>query len=285
MTMMACSWNVDPGDPRAPTQEVWDRMSPEERAYVIASLPSEFPLSAVPEGDPHFEAKVGARDALRGYFDRIGRRVYLACELPVYYPGERMFAPDVIAVLDVERKQRMSFVVAAEGKGIDLAIEVHVAGDRRKDLERNKARYARLGIREYFIFDRGRLHLTGYRKDDNSPVYRPIVPQGGLYASQILGLELGVKDERIRFFHGTAQVPEAEELVTQLRQMMEQVEAHRAEEERQREQIERRLEEETRLREEETRLREEETRLRGEAERKLAEALAEIDHLRRERSS
>ena len=83
--------------------------------------------------------------------------MYLACELPVYYPGERMFAPDVIAVMDVEPHSRMRWVVSAEGKGLDFALEVHVAGERRKDLERNVERFARLGIREYFLFDRGRL--------------------------------------------------------------------------------------------------------------------------------
>ena len=48
---------VDPNDPRAPSQSVWDRMSDAERARVVESLPSEFPVreSAPPEGDPHRE--------------------------------------------------------------------------------------------------------------------------------------------------------------------------------------------------------------------------------------
>jgi hypothetical protein len=32
---------VDPEDPRAPSQEVWDALSPREREQVVDSLPSE----------------------------------------------------------------------------------------------------------------------------------------------------------------------------------------------------------------------------------------------------
>jgi nucleotide-binding universal stress UspA family protein len=32
---------VDPDDPRAPSQEVWDRLTEDERAQVLASLPSK----------------------------------------------------------------------------------------------------------------------------------------------------------------------------------------------------------------------------------------------------
>ncbi len=35
---------VDPDDPRAPSAEIWELLTPEERAEVVESLPSEFPL-------------------------------------------------------------------------------------------------------------------------------------------------------------------------------------------------------------------------------------------------
>jgi hypothetical protein len=51
-------YQIDPADPRAPSQEVWDRMSPEERARVVAMLPSEDkPAHLAPEGDVHRKAK------------------------------------------------------------------------------------------------------------------------------------------------------------------------------------------------------------------------------------
>ncbi len=272
MTSTMPAYRVDPEDPRAPSQEEWERMTPEERTRIINSLPSEFPPSegAPPEGDLHFEAKMRAREALGGFFSRIGRKVYLACELPVYYPGEPMFAPDVMAVVDVEPHSRMRWVVSAEGKGLDLALEVHVAGDRRKDLERNVERFARLGIREYFLFDRGRLRLSGWRLEEGKRVYRPILPQHGFYTSEVLGLELQLQGERLRFYLGRAPLPEAEEMIVTLEQMVEEAEEHRAEEARLRADLEQQLAEEARRREE--------------AERKLAEALAELERLRHGRS-
>ena len=60
-------------------------------------------------------------------------RVYLSSELAVFYPGEARVVPDVFAVLDVENHPRMKWVVDDEKKGIDFVLEVHVAGDARKD--------------------------------------------------------------------------------------------------------------------------------------------------------
>ena len=41
-----------------------------------------------------------------------GRSCDLSSELAVYYPGEKRFVPDVLAVLDVEPHDRMKWVVA-----------------------------------------------------------------------------------------------------------------------------------------------------------------------------
>lgn len=254
-------------------------MTAEERQRVVESLPSEFPPNEAspPEGDRHFNAKMNTRKTLGRFYERLGRRMYLACELPVYYPGERMFAPDIMAVQDVERHDRERWVTADEGKGLDLALEIYVSGNRRKDHEANVARYAKLGIAEYFIFDRGRLRLTGYRLPAaGGGRYEPILPQHGHYESRVLGLELALEDEKLRFYCGDAPVPEAEELIGKLETMLDGLELRLA-------QAEERASEETRLREEETRLREEEARLRAEAERRLAEALRELERLKRER--
>ncbi len=280
--MSSHPYRVNPDDPRAPPQEVWDQLSPEEQARIVDSLPSEFPVSEAnpPEGDPHYEAKSRTREVLGSFFSRIGRKVYLACELPVYYPGETMFAPDVIAVVDVEPHSRMRWMVSAEGKGVDLALEIHVAGERRKDLERNVERYARLGIREYFVFDRGRLRLSGWRLEEGRRTYRPILPQHGLYPSEVLGLDLQVDDERLRFYVGGAALPEAPEMIARLEHMVERVEASRAELEQQLVEEARMRAEEARMRAEEARLRAEEAQRREDAERRLAEALAELERLR-----
>ncbi|MBN1612570.1 MAG: Uma2 family endonuclease [Polyangiaceae bacterium] len=269
-------WFVDPADPRAPPQELWDRLSQAERERIVESLPSEFPIdeASPPEGDRHFNAKMNARKTLGRFFERTGRRVYLACELPVYYPDESMFAPDVMAVTDVSCHERDRWAVSAEGKGLDFALEIHVSGSRRKDHEQNVLRYSRLAITEYFLFDRGRSRLIGYRlTTPESRRYEPILPQRGRYASRVLGLELSLEDHQLRFYVGDAPVPESDELISKLEGMLNHLELKLAE-------AEQRAEEETRRREEETRRREEETRRREQAERQLAEALAEVERLK-----
>lgn len=73
------------GAPMAPTQTEWDALGPEEREAVLVALPGEVTDAemAPPEGDLHFRAKACALDALRGFFTRQRRRVYLAAELTV----------------------------------------------------------------------------------------------------------------------------------------------------------------------------------------------------------
>jgi len=234
-------WALDPLDPRAPSIEIWDKMSADERAHVCASLPSEVPRTAPPEGDRHRLPKTRAIEALDEFFRRTGRSVYLSSELPVYYPSEGMFAPDVIAVLDVEPHERDRWVVAHEGKGIDLAIEVTLGGDAKKDLEHNVERYARLGIPEYFVLDARSMRLSGYRLD--GPRYQPIMPQAGRWASRVLGLDFALEGGRIRFFHGSAPLLEAAELVGRLETMMDDLVRRKEEAERGKEEAERAKEE------------------------------------------
>jgi Uma2 family endonuclease len=221
-------YQIDPADPRAPSQEVWDRMSPEERARVVAMLPSEDkPAHLAPEGDVHRKAKNTTAETLDAFFRRIGRKIYVSSEIGVYYPGEPRFSPDVLAVLDVETHDRSSWVVSTEGKGLDLAIEIHVSGDVAKDHEANVERYARLGIQEYFIFDRLRSSLKAYRLPPpvagrrRPQAYLPILPQQGRYASEVLGLDLTLEGTRLRFLLGMAPIPEHEELIAKLGAMLD----------------------------------------------------------------
>jgi Uma2 family endonuclease len=219
-------WIVDMDDPRAPPQELWDRLTEEERDAVVGTLPSTFPVSEAhpPEGDDHTEAVYGARTELRRFFEKTGRRVYVGTNLPIYYPGLAMFSPDVIAVLDVGTHPRSSWMVSREGKGLDLALEVVVLGDRRKDNERNVERYARLGIQEYFVFDRPKLRLHGYRLRGGSTVYEPLVPQHGHYASTVLGLDLVIARGRLRFYSGDAAIPGAGDLIQHLEGFVDDLE-------------------------------------------------------------
>jgi Uma2 family endonuclease len=286
----------DPEDPRAPTHEQWTRMSQDERSRVVEMLPTSLPthLQPPPEGDPHRKAKQGALGPLDDFFRHTGRKVYLSSELAVFYPGEPAFAPDLLAVLDAEPHDRMRWVVDTEGKGLDLVIEVHVAGDRLKDHELNVERYARLGIREYFIFDRARVRLHGFSlpldpEGGTRPrTYQRLVPQAGRYTSAVLGLDLVLDGDRLRFFAGNALLEDADETIARLGVMLDKVISREEEAQRRIEELASKLEaeqrwreEEQRMREEEQRKREEEQRKREEAERLLAEAQATLQRLKR----
>ncbi len=276
--------------PRAPSQEEWDRMSLEERARVAEALPNEvtYEEMAPPEGDLHQEAKYSALEMLRGYFGNQAREVYVGSELPVYYPAERRFAPDLLVVFDVEAHKRGKWLVSQEGKGLDWVMEVHVGGDRKKDAVFNVRRYARLGIPEYFIYDRARERLEGYRLESpEAREYTRLEPRHGRFTSRVLGLELELVDDKLRFWAGTTLLLESAEIVARMKaradeeaRLRQEAEQRAEAEARLRETAERRAEEETRRAEAEARRREESERLREAAERRVAELQAELARLR-----
>lgn len=220
-----------PALPTVPTVEAWRAMTPEARLRFQIEVNSLLgdPVAVMSEGRPHKKAKARAIDALSLHFKAIGRIIYLAEEMSVLYPGEVPFSPDILAVLDVEEPEddeRMSWVVADEGQGLDLVIEVLYRGDRDKDLVENVERYARLGITEYFVYDRHRQRIHGYRlpaPDDAR--YQSIVPQLGHYRSLVLGLDLAIIGNTLRFLVGEATLPLSVELIGRLHAMAENLEA------------------------------------------------------------
>jgi Uma2 family endonuclease len=222
---------LPPPLPTVPSVEAWRAMTPDDRlAFQIRVLDAlSDPVAAMSEGRPHKKVKSRALDALNLHFRTTGQVVYLAEEMAVLYPGEKPFTPDLLAVLDVEEPEddeRMSWVVADEGKGLDLVIEVLHKGDRDKDLVENVDRYARLGIPEYFVYDRARQQIHGYRLSAPGPArYQRIVPQLGHYRSIVLGLDLAILDDTLRFLVGEAQLPGSDELIRRLQGMMVSLEA------------------------------------------------------------
>lgn len=205
-------------------------MTPTERLRLQVEINAALsgPADIMGEGQPHRKAKSRALDALGLYFKTIGRAIYLAEELAVLYPGEKPFSPDILAVLDVEPTEddeRMSWVVVDEGKGPDLVIEVLHRGDRDKDLVENVERYARSSISEYFVYDRARQHIHGYRlPDPGASRYQRILPQHGHFHSTVLGLDLAIIGNTLRFLSGSATLPLSADLISRLEGMVESLE-------------------------------------------------------------
>ncbi len=218
--------------PTVPSVEAWRAMTPQARLAFQVEVNTALtpPAHLMSEGQPHKRAKSRALDSLGLHFKSLGRSVYLAEELSVLYPGAKPFSPDILAVLDVEpssdEDERMAWVVADEGKGIDLALEVLHRGDRSKDLVDNVERYARLGIAEYFVYDHERQRIHGYRlTTPGGGRYQPIIPQLGHYRSGVLGLDLAIIDNRLQFLAGEATLPQSEDLIRRLHGMLTSLES------------------------------------------------------------
>lgn len=215
---------VRPPVPVGPSVEAWRAMGPDAKEeFLVAVIDALTPsVDAMTEGRPHKQTKERTIDCLGLHFRTLGRGLYLAEELAVVYPEEAAFAPDVIAVLDVvqpEHDERLAWVVAEEGRGIDLVLEVLHRGDRKKDLINNVQRYARLSIPEYFVYDRARQQVLGHRLAEPDR-YERIVPQGGRTRSEVLGIDFAVQGGELALFQGAAELYGTGELLGRLNEMI-----------------------------------------------------------------
>lgn len=271
--------------PTVPTVEAWRAMAPEARERFVLEVNAALtgPAELMGEGRPHSKAKSRTIDALGLHFQTIGRVIYLAEELNVLYPGEKPFAPDILAVLDVpqsEEDERMAWVVADEGKGLDLVIEVLYKGDRDKDLVENVERYAHLGISEYFVYDRLRQQVHGFRLNAGGSRYQRVLPQLGHHTSKVLGLDLAIIGSRLRFLSGEATLPFSADLISRLQGMVESLES-RADEAQAAADEAQAAANEAQAAREAAEARTEEERARAEAaEAEVARLLAEIERLK-----
>ena len=135
--------------------------------------------------------------------------VYVSGDLLIYYEEGNprvSVAPDVFVVFGVEDRMRMSYKVWEEGKGPDFVLEVASPGTWREDVGPKREVYARLRVREYWLYDPLGEHLTpelqGYRLVDGKYERQPLVESlDGRLAlrSETLGLDLWVKGGEMRF--------------------------------------------------------------------------------------
>ena len=121
------------------------------------------------ENDAQLHAILYAVGALRLHY---GQRadVYVSGDLLIYYEEGNprvSVAPDTFVVFGVEDRVRMHYKVWEEGKGPDFVLEVASPNTWKDDVGPKRSTYARLGVREYFLFDPRGEHLTprlqGYR--------------------------------------------------------------------------------------------------------------------------
>lgn len=147
-------------------------------------------------------------DALKAHFR--GRGVYAAGDLFVYLEEgnpRNCIAPDLCVVLGASDHKRDTYKVWEEPAGMpDFALEIVSPSTWRTDLGAKRARYAALGIGEYWLHDpQGRYlqpALVGHRLVEGRYVALPsrIGARGRSIRSDVLGLDLLLDGERLRFF-------------------------------------------------------------------------------------
>jgi Uma2 family endonuclease len=211
-----------------PTRSEWERLSAEERlAFQVRAgeVLTEIARN-MGEGRPHSTARSRALDVLRGHFDRGGRAIYLGSDMPVLYPGEPSFAPDLFAVIDVvdpgEADRRMAWSVVDEGRGLDFVLEILHGANPGTDLVANVHFYAKLGIPEYFVYDRRTERLVTHRLEGKR--YVPVPLRFGRYPSAALGIDFSVVDGRLTFHAGSGRLEDSREVIQGLSDLVRSIE-------------------------------------------------------------
>jgi Uma2 family endonuclease len=157
------------------------------------------------ENDEHCRAILSIRGPLEVRFQG-SPSTYITGDLLLYYEEDgvrKSVAPDVMVVRGVSTGPRRTYVLRAEGKPPDFVAEVSSPSSRRHDRTSKRALYAKLGVREYFLFDPVYEEpghdgaLQGYRLWGSESV--EMGPGGGAeLRSEVLGLSLRPEGKRVR---------------------------------------------------------------------------------------
>jgi Uma2 family endonuclease len=157
------------------------------------------------ETDVHRNLMVSLITALRWRY-RDEPLVYVSGNLLFYYvegDPRKCTAPDCFVVKGVPGHDRRTYLLWEEGVAPCVVIEVTSRSTRRQDTREKRELYARLGIREYFLFDPLEEYLRpsmqGLRLAGGEYVEISPEPDGSLTSTQ-LGLKLSRAGSRLRLW-------------------------------------------------------------------------------------
>lgn len=171
------------------------------------------PTVAYPESDGKPMAETEAhRDLmidfiliLKDYFEN-QEDVCVSGNMLMYYEEgnpKKVVAPDVFVTFGVEKKQRRTYRTWEEGHTPDFVLEVASPSTFKKDIGQKKDIYASvLAVKEYYIYDPlGQIvpSFIGYRLIDGE--YKEIVLVDERLTSEVLGLELGEIEDKLRLYN------------------------------------------------------------------------------------
>ena len=156
------------------------------------------------ETDLHRDEMVRHIELLRSYY--AGQRVYVSGNLLVYYEQgnpKKFVVPDCLVAKGLSPNKRRTYKTWVEGKAPDVMFETTSRKTRTKDTVDKPQLYARLGVKEYFLFDPEQDYLDpplqGYRLTDGA--YAPItVDSQGCMLSVELDLLLRIDAEALQFY-------------------------------------------------------------------------------------
>ena len=175
-------------------------------AHAEPTGPIDYPESdgePMAETDLHRDEMVALIEGLKGRYESRSD-VYVAGNLFFYYEEgvpSAVFAPDVMVVFGVEKKQRRTYKLWEEKRAPAFVLEVSSRKTSTEDEGNKMVLCRRLGVREYFLFDpegdylEPRLQAYGLVEDR----YRPIRPErDGSLASETLGLRFHIEGQSLR---------------------------------------------------------------------------------------
>jgi Uma2 family endonuclease len=178
------------------------------------------------ETDQHRDLITNLIFALKLFLANV--RAYVTGNLFVYFEEgnpKAVVAPGVFVVLGVQQRQRRVYRAWQEQQRLpDIVIELTSKKTSGADQTTKPELYARLGIREYFMFDPyGEYlnpHLQGFRLVDGA--YGPMREYP--LRSDVLGLELREEESALRLYNprtGVRLPTPAEVELTRLRALLE----------------------------------------------------------------
>lgn len=156
------------------------------------------------ETDEHREAMIRHIQILQEYYR--GQRVYVSGDLLLYYEQgnpRKYVVPDAFVVKGISPQRRRIYRTWIEGKAPDVVIETTSRKTRRKDTVDKPQLYARLGVKEYFLFDPDQEYLDpplqGHRLAGGDYA-RVEANEAGCLESRELGLRLCLEEGCLQFY-------------------------------------------------------------------------------------
>ena len=238
------------------------------------------------ETDLHIDWIIRIRDILRRRYRE--QRVYVASDLLLYYEEgvpTKFVVPDGFVVLDCAPGRRRTFKIWEEDRTPDVVFEVTSRGSRREDEVSKPQVYARLGVREYFLYDPSAEYLDpplqGFRMAEGRYQRIAVDPETGELTCDRLGITLRLEGDDLQMHdRQTGQQLPTEAEAEQAARLQEQAARRQEQAARRQEQAARRQEQAARRQEQAAR--EAAEARAAAAESRSAELACELERLQEE---